>query len=127
MLILVVRIQLEFAQEIKLAIERYNYAGKYETIYPIYFKGDHKSSCPSIFLESIVGTEFSILDKSTEPSVFAYYSNSFELFEKMCGIPSKKSREIKEQFLSEIKNIIFGNQVDIYKGKVNSWRKKTHR
>ena len=86
------------AQEIRLAIERYNDADKYETIYPIYLKGNRKSSCPSDFLEPILGTKFSILDKSTESSVFTYYSNAFELFGGMCGIPRVKSREIKKQF-----------------------------
>ena len=110
-------------QEIRLAIERYNDADKYETIYPIYLKGNRYSSCPSVFLEPIVGLEFSMLDKSTEFSVFNYYSNAFELFRVMLGIPRKKSREIKEQFLSKTKNIIFGNQVDEYKDKVDFWRK----
>ena len=111
----------EVAQEIRLAIGRYNDADKYETIYPIYLKGDRGSSCPSDFFEPIVGTEFSILDKSTESSVFNYYSNAFKLFGNMCDIPIKKSREIKEQFLSETKNIIFDDQVD--RNKVDLWRK----
>ena len=108
-------------QEIRLAKERYNDADKYETIYPIYLKGDRKSSCPSEFFEPILGTKFSILDKSTESSVFTYYSNAFELFGNMCDIPREKSREIKDQFLSETKNILISDQVDVYK--VDSWRK----
>ena len=113
------------AQEIRLLIERYNDADKYETIYPIYLKGDRKSSCPSVFLEPSLGTEFSILDNSTELNVLNYYSSAFELFGKVCGISSKKSQEIKKQFLSETKNIIFDDQVD--KDKVDYWRKKTYR
>ena len=112
------------AQEIKLVIEHYNYAGNYDTIYPIYLKGDRKSSCPSVFLEPIVGAGVSVLDKSTESSVFTYYTNAFELFGKMCGISDKKSQEIKEQFFSEAKNIIFGNKLDVYKDKIDPWRKK---
>ena len=112
------------AQEIRLLIERYNDTDKYETIYPIYLKGDRKSSCPSVFIEPIVGAKFSILDKSTEFSVFTYYFNALELFGEMCGIPRKKSQEIKEQFLYETKNIIFGTQEDSYRDKVESWRKK---
>ena len=105
------RMPVGVAQEIRLVIERYNDVGKYETIYPIYFKGDRKSSCPSEFLEPILGTRFSILDKSTESSVFTYYSNAFELFGEMRGITRERSREIKKKFLSETKNIIFDGQL----------------
>ena len=108
------------AQEIRIALERYNDEDKYETIYPLYLKGDRKSSCPSVFLEPIVGAEFSILDKNTEFSVFTYYSNAFELFGSMHGITIEKSREVKEQFLSEAKNIMSGDQVDM--DQVASWR-----
>ena len=110
------------AQEIRLLMERYNDTAKYKTIYPIYFKGNRQSSCPSVFLKPIIGAEFSILDKSTEFSVFTYYSNAFELFGGMCGIARKKIREVKEQFLSKTKNIISDNQVD--NDKVAAWRKK---
>ena len=108
-------------QEIRLILERCNDANRSETIYPIYLKGDCKSSCPSEFFEPILETEFSIIDKNTAYNVFNYYSNAFELFGNMCGIPIEKSREIKEQFLSETKNIIFDNQVD--RNKVELWRK----
>ena len=108
------------AQEIRLAIERYNEASKYETLYLIYL-GDRKSSCPSVFFEPILGTRFSILDKSTEPSVFNYYSNAFELFGNMCDdIHRKGSRVIKNDFLSEVKKIISGAQLDI--DNINLWR-----
>jgi tetratricopeptide (TPR) repeat protein len=96
------------AQEIRLCIERYNDADKYETIFPLYLKGDRKLSCPSVFLEPILGTRFTSFDKSTESSVFSYYASAFELFGRMRGIQRETSRKMKDEFLDSVKQILTG-------------------
>ena len=110
------------AQEIRLAQERYNDPEKYQTIFPLYLKGERKSSCPSVFFEPILGTKFTFLDKSNEASVFSYYPSIFELLGVMRGIPRERSRQIKQDFLDRIKKILNEGEIDQFD--LETWRKQ---
>jgi NB-ARC domain len=96
------------ALKIRLAQERYNNPDKYKTIFLLYVKGDRKSVCPWVFIEPILGTKFTYLEKSTEASALSYYSSAFELLGGMRKIPREQSRKIKEDFLKKVSLVLKG-------------------
>ena len=101
-------------QEIKLAIERFKDLEKYETTYLIYLKGDHQSSCPSVFFEPFVGKKLNISGKNTD---FDYYLHSLTFFASMRNVEEEKLRQIKNDFKSKVNDILTdkGSARDIQK------------
>ena len=89
--------------EIKLAIERLNDTEKCETTYPIYLKGDKKSSCPSACLKLLVGKKLNISGKNTD---FNYYFDAFNIFARMRKVNQKKLEKIKYNFKFEVNRIL---------------------
>lgn len=108
------------AQEIRLIRERYNDPKLYETIYPIYLKGEREKACPSDFFEPILGTRFTCLERSTNASVFSYYSPAFELFGALKGISRRLIRRKREEFLMRTQQILHDGQIDI--ARLEIWR-----
>ena len=85
--------------EIKLALERFKDPEKYETTYLIYLKGDHQSSCPSVFLEPFFGKKLNISGKNTD---FNYYSHTLNFFAWMRRVNEEKFKKIEGDFKSEV-------------------------
>lgn len=90
------------AQEIRLAKERYNDKEKYETIFPIFLKGERQEVLPDPFFEPILGT---VLNQN-EDGVLSYYSHAFELFAGIRGVERSEARKIKDGFFNKVETIL---------------------
>lgn len=89
------------AEEVRLANERSSNPERRGTVFPVYLKGDHTTACPKEFVD-ILGTTFTIFDRSTSAQFFTYYTKAFELFACMRGIKRSIARQqmTKEFFLT---------------------------
>lgn len=90
------------AQEIRLAKERYNDREKFETIFPVFLKGERKEVLPDSFFEPILGT---VLNENGNV-VWSYYAQAFELFAGIRGIERSEARKIKESFFQTVQTIL---------------------